>query len=268
MVHRSSLVVGAAVATAIGLMASWGAAVEPTLTIPGAASSPPPVERLSDEQVTAELRRLNVMKLECTAQAQQALAAQQSASVGGRTAEAEAHAQNLRTKMTCVDQVTQGVLRLRTQATRDQLRLFSLQDGFHQEYRQGLQSHLNALQYFSKQVTDQSALTAETFAAQMETFRRQREIFKNRYIRLLNDPETRELATTVFQAGDLLIGSAQVWMRQVKADAEIAALTPNGPSLELSRAQAAREVAITERDRQWEMAQGLILRATALAATH
>jgi hypothetical protein len=53
----------------------------------------------------------------------------------------------------------------------------------------------------------------------------------------------------------------------VKAEAEIAALTPNGSSPQLSRAQAARDAAVTERARQWELAQRRILQATALSAT-
>ena len=100
----------------------------------------------------------------------------------------------------------------------------------------------------------------------METFRRQRETFRNRYIRLLKDPETLPFATTLFQAGDLLIGSARVWAQQVKADADIAALTSTGPSPQLARAQAVREAAVTERARHWGEAQRLILQATALAA--
>jgi hypothetical protein len=56
-------------------------------------------------------------------------------------------------------------------------------------------------------------------------------------------------------------------VRQVKAEAEIAALTPNGSSPQLSRAQTARDAAVTERARQWELAQRLILQATALSAT-
>jgi hypothetical protein len=167
-----------------------------------------------------------------------------------------------------MEEANQGLLRLRNQATGDQLRLFSLEDGFHQEYRHGLQSHLKTLQQVSQQLADPTAFTVETFAKQMDTFRRQREVFRSRYIRLLHAPETQALATTLGQAGDLLIGSAQVWGRQVKAEAEIAALTPSGGSSpELSRAQAAREAAVTERARQWDLAQGLILQATTLAAT-
>ncbi|HEX9478963.1 MAG TPA: hypothetical protein VGA90_09405, partial [Methylomirabilota bacterium] len=171
------LVTVAAVVTAIGLSASWGAAAEPTVTIPGATPPTPQVERLSDEQVRAELRRLNTMKMDCGTQARQALAAQQSASAAGRASEAEAHGQLLWTNMKCMEQANQGLLRLRNQITRDQLPLLSLEDGFHQEYRQGLQSHLSTLQQVGKQLADPSAFTAETFAKQMESFRRQRENF-------------------------------------------------------------------------------------------
>jgi len=207
------------------------------------------------------------MKVECGTQARQALAAQQSASAAGRASEAEAQGQLLWTRMTCMEQANQGLLRLRNQVTGSQLRLFSLEDGLHQEYRRGLQSHLSALQQVCKQLPDPSVFTAATFAKQMDTFRRQRETFRNRYIRLLNDPETQGLATTLFQAGDLLIGSAQVWVRQVKAEAEIAELTPSGSSAQLSRAQAEREAAVTERARQWDLARRLILQATTLTAT-
>ena len=267
MAHGSLLVTVSAVVAAVGLSASWGAAVEPTLTLPGTAPPTPQAETLSDEKVRSELRRLNTMKLECSTQARQALAAQQTASLAGRTSEAEAQAQILWTRMTCVERANQALLRLRDQVTREQLRLFSLEDGFHQEYRQGLESHLSTLQRLSKQLADQNTLDAKTFAKQMDTFRQQRETFRNRYVRLLNDAETHELATTLFRAGGLLIGSTQVWKQQVKADAEIAELTPKGPSPELSRAQAARDAAVAERARQWEMAQRLILQATVLTAT-
>ena len=261
------LATAVAVAAAISLSASWGAAVESRLTIPGATPPTPQVERLSDEQVRSEFRRLNTMKVECGTQARQALAAQQSASAAGRASEAEAQGQLLWTRMTCMEQANQGLLRLRNQVTGSQLRLFSLEDGLHQEYRRGLQSHLSALQQVCKQLPAPSVFTAATFAKQMDTFRRQRETFRNRYIRLLNDPETQGLATTLFQAGDLLIGSAQVWVRQVKAEAEIAELTPSGSSAQLSRAQAEREAAVTERARQWDLARRLILQATTLTAT-
>lgn len=258
----------AAVVAAIGLSASPGAAVEPKVTIPGAVPPTPQVERLSDEQVRTEFRRLSTMKIECGTQARQALAAQQTASAAGRASEAEAQGQLLWTRMTCLEEANQGLVRLRNQATRDQLPLLSQGDGLRQEYRRGLQSHLTTLQQVSKQLADPSAFTAATFAKQMDTLRRQWGTFRNRYIRLLNDPETQGLAASLFQAGDLLIGSAQVWGRQVKAEAEIAELSRNGSGPQLERAQAAREAAVTERARQWELAQRLILQATTLAATH
>jgi hypothetical protein len=242
--------------------------VEPKVTIPGAVPPTPQVERLSDEQVRTEFRRLSTMKIECGTQARRALAAQQTASAAGRASEAEAQGQLLWTRMTCLEEANQGLVRLRNQATRDQLPLLSLGDGLRQEYRRGLQSHLTTLQQVSKQLADPSAFTAATFATQMDTLRRQWGTFRNRYIRLLNDPETQGLAASLFQAGDLLIGSAQVWGRQVKAEAEIAELSRNGSGPQLERAQAAREAAVTERARQWELAQRLILQATTLAATH
>jgi hypothetical protein len=57
-----------------------------------------------------------------------------------------------------------------------------------------------------------------------------------------------------------------VWVRQVRAEAEIAELTPSGSGTQLARAQAVREAAVTERARQWETARDLILQAAALAA--
>jgi len=257
----------AVVVTAIGLSASPGAAVEPKVTIPGAVPPTPRVERLSDEHVRSEFRRLSAMKSECGTQARLALAAQQSASAAGRAAEAEAQGQLVWTRITCMEEASQGLVRLRNQATRDQLPLFSPGDGLRQEYRQGLQSHLITLQQVGKQLADPSAFTAGTFARQMDALRRQWGTFRNRYIRLLDDPETKGLAATLFQAGDLLIGSAQVWGRQVRAEAEIAELTRSGPGPELARAQAAREAAVTERARQWELARRLILQAATLAAT-
>lgn len=264
--HGSSRLSIVAAAAAIGLSASVGATEEPRLTIPGETPPTPQVEPLSDEQVRADLRRLTTMKIQCSTQARQALAAQQNASAVGRTAEAEAQGHILWTRMRCVEQANQALLQLRDHVTRDQLRFFSAEDAFHQEYRQGLQAHLAILQRLSEQLADQSALTAETFGKQMAAYRQQREAFKNRYIRLLKDPETQPFATTLFQAGDLLIGSAQVWARQAKAEADITELTARGPSPQLAQAQTAREAAVTERARQLETAQGLIRQAAALAA--
>src|SRR5260370_4327560 len=126
MAHGALLVTVAVVVTAIGLSASWGAAAERTVTIRGATPPTPEVERLSDEQVRAELRRLNTMKMDCGTQARQALAAQQSASAVGRASEAEAHAQLLWTNMKCMEHANQGLLRLRNQINRDQLPPLSL----------------------------------------------------------------------------------------------------------------------------------------------
>ena len=266
MAQRSTLAIVAAVTAAITLSASRAEADESRLTIPGTTPPAPAAERFSDARVRSELRRLNAMKTECSMQARQALAAQQSASAIGRTSEAEAQGQILWSRMRCVEQANQGFLSLQDHMTRDQLRLLSLDDRFHQEYRQGLQSHLNLLQHLSQQLADPRGLTAESFGTQMEAFRRQRETFKNHYIRLLNDAETHELSTALFQAGDLLIGSAQVWRTQVNAEATIAELTSKGASPALSRAEASRETAAAERARQWETAQRLILRATALTA--
>src|SRR5260370_32451380 len=125
---------------------------------------------------------------------------------------------------------------------------------------------MKPVEELSEQLGHPSAFTAETFATQMDTFRRQRETFRNRYIRLLKDPETQGLSTTLFQAGDVLIGSAQVWVRQGNAAAEIAALTPNGSRPQLSPAQAARDAAVTERARQWALAPRPVPHATPLPA--
>ena len=262
MIARAAVVV-----TVIGLSTSPGAAVEPKVTIPGAVPPAPRVERLSDERVRSEFLRLSIMKTECGTQARLALAAQRSASAAGRAAEAETQGQLVWTRLACLEEANQGLVRLRNQATRDQLPLLSPVDRLRQEYRQALQAHLITLQQVGKQLADPGALTAETFARQMDALRRQWAIFRNRYIRLLDDPETKGLAATLFQADDLLVGSAQVWGQQVKAEAEIAELTPDGPGPQLARAQAAREAAVTERARQWELAQRLILQAATLAAT-
>ena len=125
MARGSLLVTVAAVVSAIGLSASSGAGVEPKVTIPGAAPPAPRIERLSDDQARAEFLRLNAMKTDCSAQARQALAAQQRASAAGRASEAEAHGQLLWTKLTCMEEASQGLVRLRDRATGDQLRLLS-----------------------------------------------------------------------------------------------------------------------------------------------
>ena len=137
MARGSLLVTVAAVATAIGLTASSGAAVEPKVTIPGATPPDPRVERLSDDQMRAEFLRLNAMKTDCSAQARQALAAQQRAGAAGRASEAEAHGQLVWTKLTCMEEADQGLVRLRNQATGDQLRLLSPRTGFARSISRG-----------------------------------------------------------------------------------------------------------------------------------
>ncbi|HKV70630.1 MAG TPA: hypothetical protein VJN62_05245 [Gemmatimonadales bacterium] len=87
-----------------------------------------------------------------------------------------------------------------------------------------------------------------------------------RYIRLLNEAETRELSQPVFQATDVLIASAQTWKEQIRTEADIAGLTLNGPSAQLSRAEAAHEAALRQRASQWEVVHRLIAQAAALAA--
>src|SRR2546422_7610563 len=47
----------------------------------------------SDAQIRSELRRLNTMRTDCLAQAQQAVARQRTASAGGRLSDAEAYGQ-------------------------------------------------------------------------------------------------------------------------------------------------------------------------------
>ena len=110
------------------------------------------------------------------------------------------------------------------------------------------------------------AITYAVFARQMEALRRQTETFKNRYIRLLNEAETRELSQPVFQATDVLIASAHTWKEQIRTEADIAALAANGPGAQLSRAEAAHDAALRQRASQWEVAYRLIAQA-ALAAT-
>jgi hypothetical protein len=206
------------------------------------------------------------MKMECLAQARQALAGQKAASAGGRLSDAEAHAQILKDKMGCADKANQDWLRLQIEVGPAKAALFASEDRFHQEYRQGLHSHLATLQGFSQHLANPDAITYEPFAQQMDTYRRQLDTFRNRYIRLLNEAETRGFATTLFQASDLLIASARTWKQQVKAEAEMAEAASKGPSPQRSRAQGARDVALEERASQWGAAQRLISQATALAA--
>src|SRR5260370_29375588 len=110
MAHGALLATVAAVVTVIGFSASSGAAVESTVTIPGATPPTPQVERLSDEQVRAEVRRLSSMKMECSTQARQAFAAQQGASAAGRASPAPGHGQGLRAEQETVGEAEPGVL--------------------------------------------------------------------------------------------------------------------------------------------------------------
>lgn len=221
---------------------------------------------LTDAQIRTELRRLHAVRTDCLAQAQQALALQRSANTGGRLAEAEAAGKTLTEKMACVDRVNQDLQRLQTQAGPAKAALFATEDRFHQEYREGLLARLGVLQRIIAQLGDPGTLTSETFAAQMDVLRRQTETFKNRYIRLLNEAETRELAKLVFEASDQLVGSAQSWRDQARAEHDIAGLAPNGATAQVSRATATRDATQKQRNAQWETARQLVEQATALAA--
>ena len=116
-------------------------------------------------------------------------------------------------------------------------------------------------------LADHDAVTHDMFVQQMEALRRQTDRFKNRYIRLLNEPDTQDLAKAVFQSSDLLIASAQTWKTQVRAEADITELAVKGPSSQLAKAEEVRDTARTQRAGQWEAAQELINRAATLAAT-
>jgi hypothetical protein len=244
---------------ALSLAVSSGVAAQPLSASPAA----PP----SDAQIRSELRRLNTIRTTCLAQAQQAVALQRAATAGGRLSDAEAHGQTLKGKMACVDKANQDLVRLQTQVGPAKAALFVSEDRFHQEYRQTLQAQLAVLQRVSVQLAGREAVTYEVFAQQMDALRRQTDTFKNRYIRLLNDPDTQDLTKAVFQASDLLLASAHTWKTQVKAEGDITELALKGPSAQLARAETVRDTARTQRAGQWEAAQQLISRAITLAAT-
>jgi len=250
------------------LMVVTGFAVVVSLTTWSAAIAQPvsteSSKTLTDPQIRAELRRLHSVRADCLAQAQQALALQRSANTGGRLAEAEASGRALTEKMACVDRVNQDLQRLQSQAGPAKAALFATEDRFHQEYRQGLLAQLGVLQRIIAQLGDPGTLTYETFAAQMDLLRRQTETFKNRYIRLLNEAETRELAKLVFEASDQLVESAHSWRDQARAEHDIAGLTPN--AAQVSRATATRDATQKQRITQWDTARQLVEQATALAA--
>jgi hypothetical protein len=207
------------------------------------------------------------MKTDCLAQAEQVLMVQRAASAAGRLSDVDALGPTLRDKMACVDRANQDLLRLQMQLGSAKGALFASQDRFHVEYRQGLQAQLGGLQRISQQLAEPDVMTYANFAHWMDALRRQTDTFKNRYIRLLNEAESRELTQAVLRASDLLIASAEAWKDQIKAEAEMAALTANGPSPQLSRAQATHDAALRQRASQWETAQRLISQATAFAAT-
>lgn len=268
MTHRVSLTTVVAVAITVSLSVCSEAtaqSVQPT------ASSASPTTRAtppSDAQVRSDLRRLQTMKTDCVAQAQQILNGQRAARASGRLSDVDELGQALKEKMACVDKANRGLLALQTQVGPAKATLFMSEDRFHQEYRQGLQAQVDGQRrLLSERLTDTDAMTYETFAQQMAALRRYTDAFKNRYIRLLKEAETRELATAVFQANDLFIASAQSWKEQVKAEAEIAELTPQGPSAQLSRALVARDAALMRRAGQWEAARRHTAEAAALAAT-
>jgi hypothetical protein len=257
--YRLSLSTVAGLGLAFSLAGSSGVSAQPLSATPAA----PP----SDAQIRLELRRLNTMRTNCLAQAQQAVTLQRTASAGGRLSDVEAYGQTLKDKMACVDTANQDLVRLQTQAGPAKAALFVSEDRFHQEYRQALQAQLGALQRLSVQLAGHDVVTYEMFAQQMDALRRQTDTFKNRYIRLLNEPDTQDLAKAVFQASDVLLASAQTWKTQVKAEVDITELASKGPSAQLARAEAVRDTARTQRASQWETARQLISQAATLAAT-
>ena len=259
MAYRLSLTTRAGLGLAFSLAMSSGVAAQPLSATP---TAPP-----SDAQIRSELRRLNTMRTDCLALAQQAVMLQRTASAGGRLSEADAYGQTLRDKMACVDKANQDLVRLQNQAGPAKAALFVSEDRFHQEYRQGLRANLEVLQRLSGQLAGHDAVTYEMFAQQMDALRRQMDTFKNRYIRLLKEPDTKDLATAVFQASDLLLASAQTWKTQVKSEVEITELAAKGPGAQLAKAEAIRDTARTQRAGQWEAAQQLISQAATLAPT-
>ena len=260
MAYQLSLTTVAGLGLAFSLVVCSGVAAAQPLS---ATTAAPP----SDAQIRSELRRLNTMRTACLAEAQQAVTLQRTAGAGGRLSEAEAYGQTLREKMACVDKASQDLVRLQTQVGPTKAALFVSEDRFHQEHRQALQAQLGVLQRLSVQLAGPETVTYEMFAQQMEALRRQTDTFKNRYIRLLNEPDTQDLAKAVFQASDLLLASAHTWRTQVKAEVDVAELAPKGPTAQLARAETVRDTARTQRASQWERAQQLISQAATLAAT-
>ena len=265
MAHLRVLSTIAGFGLALSLAVASGAGAQPGAPTTSLASPTPPPASLSDAQIRSEARRLNTMKMDCLGQAQLALTAQRAATTGGRLAEADTHGRTLKDKMACADKANQDLLRLQTQAGPTKAALFVSEDRFHQEYRQGLQAQLGVLQRLSEQLADRDAVTYETFTQQVDALRRQTETLRNRYIRLLNEADTRDLAKPIFQASDLLVASAQTWKDEIKAESDM--IASKGASAQLSRVEAARDTARKQRADQWEAARRLIAQAAALVTT-
>jgi hypothetical protein len=261
MTYRVFLTTAAGLGAAISLCVCSEATAQTVQPATSPASPATPGVPPSDAQIRSELRRLNTIKTDCLAQAQQTLTAQRAASAGGRLSDVDGLSQTLRDKVACVDSTNQDLLRLQLQLGPAKRALFASEDRFHQEYRQGLQAFLGGLQRLSEQLVGPDAITYVMFAQQTDALKRQTDTFKNRYIRLLNEAETRELSQAVFQANDLLIASARIWKEQIKTEVDMAALAPNGPSMQLSRAEAAHEAALRQRASQWGTARRLIAEA-------
>ena len=164
MAYRLSLTTVAGLGLAFSLAGSSGVSGQP---LSGTPAAPP-----SDAQIRLELRRLNTMRTNCLAEAQQAVTLQRTASAGGRLSDVEAYGKTLKDKMACVDTANQDLVRLQTQAGPAKAALFVSEDRFHQEYRQALQAQIGALQQLSVQLAGQDVVTYEMFAQQMDALRR------------------------------------------------------------------------------------------------
>jgi hypothetical protein len=162
--YRLSLTTVAGIGLALSPAVSSGVAAQPL-----SATSPAPP---SDAQIRSELRRLNMMRTTCLAQAQQAVTLERTASAGGRLSDAEVYGHTLRDRMACVDKANQDLVRLQTQAGPAKAALFVSEDRFHQEYRQALQAQIGVLQRLSVHLAGPEAVTYEMFAQQMDALRR------------------------------------------------------------------------------------------------
>ncbi len=138
-----SLTTVAGLGLALSLAGASGVAAQSAASTPSSVSPTTSAAPLSDAQIRSELRRLSTMKMECVAQAQQALAAQRAASAGGRLADVDAYGQTLKDKMACVDTANQDLLRLQTEVGPAKAALFRSEDR---------QAQLGALQRISEQL--------------------------------------------------------------------------------------------------------------------